>query len=510
MTLSPDAAWRALQTHDARFDGRLFVGVTSTGVYCRPVCRVRTPRRENCRFFGHAAAAEASGFRPCLRCRPELAPGLSLIDSPQALAAQAARLLDRAAHDADGSTLPRLAERVGVSERHLRRIFAQAHGISPIDYVTTRRLLLAKQLLTDTALPVTEVALASGFGSLRRFNAAFLERYRMSPGRLRRAGAETAATADTAGATIRLGWRPPYDLDGVLAFFARRAIRGVEAVAPAALRRTLAVVHQGRRLSGWLEAHWSVDRHELRLTVSPGLVPAIGSVIAGARQALDLDADPERTDPVLATIGSPPGLRLPGSWDGFETAVRVILGQQITVSAARTLAARLAERFGEPVSTPFADLTRLFPSAEAIAGADPQAIGTLGIVRQRVRALQALAAEVAAGRIDLDRCAPLEPTLDALRALPGIGEWSAQLIAMRALAWPDAWPATDVGVLDALGTRDARRATELAEAWRPWRAYAVIALWQRLEPPPRAEATGKPSPAPSAPGRRTRRRMESA
>jgi AraC family transcriptional regulator of adaptative response / DNA-3-methyladenine glycosylase II len=505
MTLDHEAAYRVLTTHDARFDGRLFVGVTSTGIYCRPVCRVRMPRSENCRFFGHAAAAEAQGFRPCLRCRPELAPGLSLTDSSQALAGQAALMLSQAAHDGLDPALPDLAARLGVTDRHLRRIFSQVHGVSPLDYLTTQRLLLAKRLLTDTAMPVTQVAMSAGFGSLRRFNAVFAERYRMSPSALRRE-ADADAPPAPEGTTLRLAWRPPYDHVGVLAFFGRRAVAGVEAVEGFTLRRTLALPHQGQHLSGWLSVTLDPDRNEARLTVSPSLTPSLGALLARARQALDLDADPSLIDPVLADIGAGPrpGVRLPSGFDGFEMAVRVILGQQVTVAAARTLTRRLVERFGHPVATPFADLDRLFPDAQTLAEATPESIGTLGIVRQRVRALQALATEVAAGRLQLHRAAALQPTLDALLALPGIGDWSAQLIAMRALAWPDAWPATDIGLLQALGTRDVVAAAARAEAWRPWRAYAVMRLWLTLggELPPAADALLQTVPAPRATARR--------
>lgn len=485
MTLQADAAYRALTTRDARFDGRLFVGVTSTGIYCRPVCRVRTPRRENCRFFANAAQAEAGGFRPCLRCRPELAPGLSLTDSSQVLAQQAALMLENAAHEGRDPALPEVAARLGVTDRHLRRIFATAHGVTPIDYLTTQRLLLAKRLLTDTALPVTQVALASGFGSLRRFNAAFVERYRLSPSALRRdGGAATPAPAPSAAATsLRLAYRPPYDVDGVIAFFAHRALPGVEAVEGLALRRTLAIDHRGDRLAGWIEARFEPLRHEVHLTVAPALLPALGTVVQRVRQCLDLDADPAQIDPVLALVPGAvrEGVRLPGAIDGFESATRVILGQQVTVAAARTLTRRLADRFGEPVESPFEGLQRLFPSAATIAAADPEVIGKLGIVRQRVRALQALAQAMADGRLVLHRAAPLQSTLEALHELPGIGDWSAQLIAMRALAWPDAWPATDIGILNALGTRDVKLAAQHSEAWRPWRAYAVMKLWMNLE-----------------------------
>ena len=485
MPLDDAAAYRALQTHDARFDGRLFVGVTSTGIYCRPVCRVRLPRRENCRFYANAASAELGGFRPCLRCRPELAPGLALVDSPHVLAQQAARMLDHAARDGDVVALPAIAARLGVTDRHLRRIFQGAHGVTPIDYLTTQRLLLAKQLLTDTDLAVTEIAMASGFGSQRRFNAAFAQRYRLNPSALRRTLPHGVLAPRDAlvGPTLRLGYRPPYDIDGVIGFFAARCVAGVEAVdAPTrTLRRTLSLVHQGQALSGWLAMRFLTERHELEVALSPTLAPALGAIVQRLRHGLDLDADPAAIDAALTTLPGAAGTRVPSGLDGFEISVRVILGQQVSVAAARTLTRRLVETLGEPVATPFADLTRLFPSAQRIAQALPDEIGRLGIVRQRVAALQALAAEVHAGHIPLHRGAPLATTLNALRALPGIGEWTVQLIAMRALAWPDAFPASDIGVLNALGTRDLEAVDARAQAWRPWRAYAVMRLWQSLE-----------------------------
>jgi AraC family transcriptional regulator of adaptative response / DNA-3-methyladenine glycosylase II len=487
MDLDPDAAYLAVKARDARFDGRLFIGVTSTGVYCRPVCRVRTPRRENCRFFDTRAQAEAAAFRPCMKCRPEIAPGLSHTDSSRVLADTAARWIEHAVHSGEATRLPGLAARLGITDRHLRRIFQAVHGVAPHDYLSTQRLLLAKQLLTDTAQPVTQVALASGFDSLRRFNAAFVERYRFNPTQLRRE--RTAAAPPSrprSEPALRLAYRPPYDVQALLAFFARRELAGVEQVEPGpslALRRTLGWQHRGAQVAGWFEARFVPERCEVHVSTSPSLAPVLGAVLQRVRQGLDLDADPARIDPVLAQLPMPllPGLRLPGAFDGFEAAVRVVLGQQVTVKAARTLVQRLVGRFGTPIETPFAALTHVFPQAQALAAADPEVIGKLGIVRQRVRALQALAAEVAAGRIDLHRGAALEPTLDALRALPGIGEWTAQVIAMRALAWPDAWPASDIGLMNALGSRDARHITALAEPWRPWRAYAVMRLWHHLE-----------------------------
>jgi AraC family transcriptional regulator of adaptative response / DNA-3-methyladenine glycosylase II len=480
MLTDDDAAYLALVARDARFDGRLFVGVTSTGVYCRPVCRVRTPRRENCRFFASRALAEAAAFRPCLKCRPEIAPGLSHTDSSSTLAQTAARQIEHAVHAGNDSALPLIAARLGVTDRHLRRIFQAEHGVAPRDYIATQRLLLAKQLLTDTDWPVTQVALASGFASLRRFNAAFAERYRLNPTQLRR---QRGGAAMQPAPSLRLAYRPPFDVAAVLGFLARRELRGVERADGLCLRRTLGWLHAGGRLAGWVACRFEPARHELLLEVSPSLAPVLGALLQRVRHAFDLDADPAPIDEALHDLAAPagPGVRLPGAFDGFETAVRVVLGQQVTVKAATTLAQRLVERFGTPLDTPWPGLTHVFPPAEVLATADAEALGSLGIVRQRVRALQALATEVAAGRIVLEPAAPLQPTLDALRALPGIGEWTAQVIAMRALGWPDAWPASDIGLMNALGIRDPKELTRRAEAWRPWRAYAVMRLWHSLE-----------------------------
>ncbi|WP_374673006.1 Ada metal-binding domain-containing protein [Ideonella sp.] len=486
--LQPDAAYRVLQTHDARFDGRLFVGVTSTGVYCRPVCRVRLPRRENCRFFAHAAAAECAGFRPCLRCRPELAPGLAATDSPDALARAGARLIEHAVAQGEPVALPAVAARLGVTDRHFRRVFQAAHGVSPVDWLATQRLLLAKRLLTDTDLPVTRVALAAGFGSLRRFHAAFAERYRLAPGALRRHAAVPAGAAAvdaTEPVTVRLAWRPPYDDAAMLGFLAARPLAGVEAVGTdrdgTVWRRTLALADaQGQHHAGWLALRWRPGANEVAATVSPALAPVLGAVIDRLRHLLDLDAD---TAPIEQALAGMPlalriGLRVPGCLDGFETTVRIVLGQQVTVAAACTLAGRLVQRFGEPLATPFDGLTHLFPTPQALAAASPDAIGTLGIVRTRVAALQGLARAVVEGRLVLSPAAPMAATLDTLRTLPGIGDWTAELVALRVLAWPDAFPASDVGVRRALGAPDAASAAAQARAWQPWRSYAVMQLWQ--------------------------------
>ncbi|UUX97158.1 Ada metal-binding domain-containing protein [Aquabacterium sp. J223] len=487
-TADDSAAYQALCARDARFDGRLFVGVTSTGVYCRPVCRVRTPRLTHCRFFGHAAAAEAAGFRPCLRCRPERAPGRtwSTADATQALAAQAAPLLQAAAHDGEPQPVARVARRLGVTDRHLRRLFTAAHGVTPIDYLLTTRLLMAKQLLADTDLGVAQVALAAGFGDGRRLHEALARRYRLSPSDLRR-GHGGAGPAGGTALTLRLGFRPPLDAAGLLRFLGARALPGVEGVtADGQWRRTLrlpAPDGQGA-IDGWLSARFDVERHELVLDAAPAFAPVLGRLVRRVRQALDLDADPEPIDVALAALpfAPVPGLRLPGSADGFETAVRIVLGQQISVAAARTLALRLVARFGTPVATPFAELDRAFPTPAVLAAADADDLGRLGIVRQRVAALQALARAVADGSLVLDAGgADLDTTLAALLALPGIGPWTAQLIALRVLGWPDAWPASDLGLLRAFGVTTAAAATEAVQACRPWRSYAVIRAWQALD-----------------------------
>jgi AraC family transcriptional regulator of adaptative response / DNA-3-methyladenine glycosylase II len=486
-TAAPDAndaeLYRAFASRDARFDGRFFVGVSSTGVYCRPVCRVRTPLQRNCRFFGNAAAAESAGFRPCLLCRPELAPGLARVDSSHALAQHAARLVDSAVTQSRELAPRELAARLGVSDRHLRRIFVAAFGVSPIDYLTTRRLLMAKQLLTDTELAVTQVALASGFSSVRRFNDAFAQHYALCPSALRRRRAgRPAAAADAV--QLRLGWRPPYDVTGVFDFIAQRALTGVETVAGLAVTRTLELAVGGRGTAGWVTCRFEPDEHVVHVAVAPALAPVLGDVTARVRHWLDLDADPQ---PIAMALASLPvdvsaGPRLVGGLDGFETAVRVVLGQQVSLAAGRTLTQRLADALGRSIDVAPHGLNRLFPTPQAVASADAGQLAGLGIAHQRVQALQALAGAVAGGRVELHPAAPLQATLDALRHLPGLGEWSVQMIAMRALGWPDAFASGDAAVQRTLGTRDARQIERRAQAWRPWRAYAQAALMRPERP----------------------------
>ncbi len=487
-----DACYLALAARDARFDGRFFTGVTSTGIYCRPVCRVRTPKRDNCRFFQLAAQAESAGFRPCLRCRPELAPGAgawSIEDAGRILAGQAARWLDEPEAWGDAPpTVDRLAARLGVSDRHVRRIFEAHLGVSPLQYLQTRRLLTAKQLLTDTPLPVTQVALISGFASVRRFNAAFLAHYRLSPTQLRRTG--HTATAMPHSTTVRFGYRPPYDVAAMLAFFRQRQLDGVEAVTlattdqPGQLARSWRVASGGQSHSGWVVCTFNAAQHQVLLQVSDSLRGVLPLVMRRVRALLDLDADPHAIHEVLGTrFPDTPGLRVPGCVDGFELAVRAVLGQQITVAAARTLAQRVVSTFGEPVDTPLPGVTRLFPSASVLAHAGGEALGQLGIVKQRQAAITALAQAVASGALALHAGVDVAATVAQLKTFPGIGDWTAQYIAMRALRWPDAFPAGDVALHKALGVKGEREAQAASDAWKPWRSYAVLRAWATLPPP---------------------------
>ena len=498
-----DACYLALKTRDARFDGRFFTAVTSTGIYCRPVCSVKTPKRENCRFYDHAAQAESAGFRPCLRCRPELAPqslNWSIQDASAILAHQAARLLDEPeAWGFDAISVEALAARMGISDRHLRRIFEAHFGISPLQYLQTRRLLTAKQLLADTDLAMPLVALGSGFASVRRFNAAFLAQYRLNPSTLRRAGASEAGNARGLGRPVKLGYRPPYDVAAMLAFFRKRRVDEVEWVSgvdePPAFARTLHLQTAGAShsgcITGWVRIDFDEARSQALLRTSESLRVALPLVIRRVRALLDLDADPQAIHAVLQQrFPDGAGLRVPGTVDGFELALRAVLGQQITVAAARTLAQRLVDRFGTPIETPWPGLTRLFPSAKAIAelGAGAgDALGQLGIVRQRQAAIVALAQAVDSGGLRLHAGADVAATVEALKALPGIGDWTAQYIAMRALRWPDAFPAGDVALHKALGVlgdkQPARAAEAASAAWRPWRSYAVLRAWAELPTP---------------------------
>ena len=477
--------YRALAARDRRFDGVFFVGVTTTGIYCRPICPARTPGADRCRFYHHAAAAEREGFRPCLRCRPELAPGLAPMDAPGRLARRAAARIEAGALN-DGGGLETLADELGLSSRQLRRVVQQEYGVAPVVLAQTNRLLLAKRLLTETTLPMLAVASASGFASLRRFNALFLSHYGMPPSRIRGAkrGQEPFLQkrflTPFSSLTLSLAYRPPFAWEGLLGFLAARATAGVEVVGDGRYARTIAV--GGAR--GWIRVAHRPDRSALSVEASSSLLPVLGGLLGRVRNLFDLDCRPDRieaqlaVDPRLAaTVGRFPGLRVPGCVDGFELAVRTILGQRISVAAASTLAGRFAGAFGEPIDTPIVGLDRLGPTADRVAGVEPSEIQALGVAGPRAVAIRELAAAIADGSIGLEPGGDPEAVVADLKRLPGVGDWTANYIAMRALRWPDAFPAGDLGLLKAVGGSSIRKLDAMAESWRPWRAYAAMHLW---------------------------------
>lgn len=478
--------YTAFKAKDERFDGRFFVGISSTGIYCRPVCRVKMPKKENCFFYPSAAAAEAAGYRPCLKCRPELAPGLAPIDALSSLARRAALRIE--SDDLSDSNLPELAESLGVTDRHLRRAFRTEFGVAPVQYLQTRRLLLAKNLLTDTSLSVIDVALAAGFGSLRRFNDLFKKHYRFSPSDLRKQAVEPQARNGDHIA-LRLGYRPPYDWDSLLTFLSGRTIGGVEVVTDGVYQRTVSLTGGGREHCGWIGISHAPEKNALTVNMTSSLLPVLPQVLARVRWLFDLHCNPVEIYEALSAMSEikpglcRPGTRLPGCFDSFEMAVRAVLGQQITVKAARTLATRLAAAFGRPIDTPIDGLTRIFPSPEIIAGLDGSAadyLGPLGIIGARARSISALASALASGEIELSPRANREEQRRKLLALPGFGPWTVEYIAMRALGQTDAFPHTDYGVKKALDGLTVKEILAAAEKWRPWRSYATVNLWNSL------------------------------
>jgi AraC family transcriptional regulator, regulatory protein of adaptative response / DNA-3-methyladenine glycosylase II len=466
MNLDPDTCYEAVLAHDRRFDGWFFIGVTSTGVYCRPVCPVRPPKRENCRFFPSQAAAEQAGFRPCMRCRPELAPGNGLLDLSGNLAAAAASLIEHGF--LNGAGVDALARRIGVTERHLRRIFSAQFGVSLVEFAQTQRLLMAKRLLTDTALPLATVASAAGFGSVRRFNDLFVRRYGFNPSRLRNG----SVNADGGNMTFTLPYRPPFAWPALVQFLAQRRIAGVEHVDEHVYARTVELPHGKGRLSGWLTLSHVPQRCTIAVTVAPTLTPVIPIVLARVRQLLDLDSRPDIVDAHLGPLaGALPGLRVPGAFDGFEVALQAILARATPASETRAQMSRLAAQFGTRVeSAPFC-LTHAFVSAATLASVPRATLVEQGIAPARAEAIRALASAVAQEDIVLEPMAPLEETLGKLRVLPAMDEWTVQCIAMRALGWPNAFPEDDPVLAK---QRDASQ-------WAPWRAYAALHLWRQHE-----------------------------
>lgn len=485
--LDPKICYRALQSRDPRFDGRLFVGITSTGIYCRPICPARPAKFENCRFFPSAAAAQEAGFRPCLRCRPETAPDLGAWRGTSNTVSRGLALIAEGALDGDDASVEVLAERLGIGGRQLRRLFKQHLGASPIAVAQTRRVLFAKQLIHDTRLPMAEIALAAGFGSIRRFNETFRQLFRRPPSAIRRKTvvALPEGSVATTGVMVRLSYRPPYDWPAMLSFLRARAIDGVEWVDGSLYCRT--VLQDGE--VGTVEIGHFPEHESLVVTIRFPSVRALPGIVARIRRVFDLGADVATIgahlaqDPLLAPlIAERPGLRAPGGWDGFELAVRAVLGQQVSVEAARRLAGQLVQLSGtampiEQQSHPA--LTLAFPSAAQVAAAD---LKSLGMPNARKAALAALAAAALADPLLFQPLGTVEDTVARLRTIRGVGEWTAQYIALRAAREPDAFPASDIGLLRGAAARGGLRPSpaELhgrAEPWRPWRAYAAQHLW---------------------------------
>jgi AraC family transcriptional regulator of adaptative response / DNA-3-methyladenine glycosylase II len=480
MDMDRTACYRAISTRDARFDGRLFVGVKTTGIYCRPICPARTPKFENVSFYPSAAAAQEAGFRPCLRCRPETSPDLAFWRGTSNTVSRALALIE--AGGLDEADVEGLANRLGVGARQLRRLFHTHVGASPIAVAQTRRVLLAKQLIHETSLPMAEVALAAGFNSVRRFNETFLDLFGRSPATLRRGRNNTRHEAGAL--SVRLAYRPPYDWDAMLAFLNARAIPGVEMISGNIYRRSIAIGNNAGVISVA-----PAEKNRVDVSIRFPDMAALPQIIARVRRVFDLAADPDTIgahlslDPKLAPLVSArPGLRVPGAWDGFELAMRAIFGQQITVPAATRLLGKLVQAHGVRLPDGMKDnegLSHLFPSPAQLAKAD---LADLGMPGARAVAVTSLARSLLDDPAIFSRGASLEEAIAKLRALPGIGEWTAQYIAMRELREPDAFPAADIGLMRAMAAADGQRPSpaELlsrAERWRPWRAYAALHLW---------------------------------
>lgn len=465
MQLDADQCFDALRARDRRFDGCFFVGVSSTRIYCRPVCAVRTPRRENCSFFPSAAAAEKAGFRPCLRCRPELAPGWGLPDMPGRLAQAAAALIEQGFLDHAGTE--QLAARVGVSARHLRRLFRNEFGVTMLELAQTQRLLLAKQCLTQTALPVSQIAIACGFGSQRRFHAVLRQRWGLRAQQIRGGAALPVGDA----LELALGYRPPLAWRAWLEYAAAQAVPGVEWVDGTRYARTVRLQGRDGMCEGWLLAWDDAPRCTLRVRASASLASAMPQLLARLRRMFDLGASPQAVGARLGELAAAaPGLRVPGHPDGFETLVRAVLMRR--GAAAVPLLRNLVTSCSTPLpgsllqSAPVS-LTHGFASAAELARMDEPALRRIGLADDDVRALLHCARELCAGRLELQPWSALEPALAGLRAAPGIDEATVQSVAMQALGWPDAFTASDPALL------------EQAESWRPWRAYAAMHLWHR-------------------------------
>ncbi|MFA5629362.1 MAG: AlkA N-terminal domain-containing protein [Dehalococcoidales bacterium] len=483
LALNNDHCYSMLGNRDPRFDGRFFVGVTSTGIYCRPVCRVKTPQKENCRFFRSAAAAEEAGFRPCLKCRPELAPHFH---SENLTVRRAVAFIETEAQfDSD---LYDLAERLNVGTEYLEQSFVAEYGVTPQRYWQTHKMLLAKRLLTDTALSLHEIALSAGFASEQDLKEAFQDKYKLAVDSLRKTLKTNAAK--NGEITLSLSYRPPYDWGELIEFLDNRAVAGIERVVNGTYYRTVSIAKGGTAFRGWIAVANRPETNSLSVTLPVSLLPVLSKLLYKIRQLFDLDADPLVIYGNLGALKKHlqgecnEGLRIPGHFDSFETAVRAILGQQVTVKAARTLAMRLAHAFGEKIETPFEDLNVIFPTPEAILKIEPpleDRLGSLGIIGSRSRSIQGLAEVLANGKASFAEWADPFEELGKFKQIKGIGPWTLQYFAMRIFGHPDAFPHTDYGVKIALPGLSPKEILDLSQNWKPWRSYATVNLWYSLK-----------------------------
>lgn len=476
----------AFKSKDSRFDGLFFVGIKTTGIYCRPLCRARMPKEENCSFFQTAAEAEKAGYRPCLRCRPELAPTLTGTTSYNALARKAVRMLEE--NSGNGMKLKKIAAKLGCTDRHLRRVFMEEFHVTPVEFLQTFRLLNAKNLLTDTDLSVIDVAMASGFGSLRRFNEVFQKHYHLTPTSLRKSTKE--GSQKQGEITIGVGYQQPLLWEQLLSFFSLRAIYGVEVIRDGFYYRTVRQTdREGKTLLGWIKVGNVPEKKIVSVTISESLITVLSQILARIRQLFDLYCDPEVVYDALASMDDikeglrVKGTRIPGCMDPFEMSVRAVLGQQISVKAAGTIAGRIAEKFGTQIDTAIDGLKYVFPSAEdilSLEGKIEDHLGPLGIIATRARTILSLAQAFSYGHIDCTSSGNPEKEIKKLLQLPGIGSWTANYIAMRAMGWTDSFLETDYGIKKALTPMTQKEMLLCAQAWSPWRSYATINLWNSL------------------------------
>ncbi len=481
MMFDSDRCWQAIEAADPRFDGWVFCGVRTTGIYCRPSCPARTPKRENVRFFASAAAAQAAGFRACKRCRPDATPGSPEWDVRADLVGRAMRLIADGVVDREG--VGGLASRLGYSERHVHRQLLGTVGAGPLALARAQRAQTARILLETTTLPIIAAAFAAGFQSVRQFNATIQEVFAMTPSALRARVRREGRAQDSGSLSLRLPYRSPLDAAGLIAFLGLRVVAGVEEVLEGAYRRSLRLPHGAgavelRPADGYVHArYWLSDLRDL------------GAAMHRSRALLDLDSDPSAVsdalgdDPLLgALVRATPGRRVAGHVDPHELAIRAVLGQQVSLRGASTLAGRLVRAYGEQLERPLGSVTHVFPSVETLAEVD---LARLAMPSARVRGLSALVAALARGEIVLDGGSERADARRALLELPGIGPWTAEYIAMRALRDPDAFLAGDLGVrhaLERLGHDGAAAAAErISQRWRPYRAYAVQHLWASLD-----------------------------